>query len=112
MFWCRVDAAQRAREVRRHADDRRALANHRWPRAVAHPLHRARTRAQSLAEEAEVYADEAGAWNALRGRFTMHRINHQEAYSLGNGIHSNNAESFSAACAARRLATIISPGRI
>jgi len=24
----------------------------------------------------------------------MHRINHQEAYSLGDGLHSNNAESF------------------
>jgi hypothetical protein len=23
----------------------------------------------------------------------MHRINHQEAYSLGDGIHSNNEES-------------------
>src|ERR1700738_421871 len=48
-----VDAAQRAREVRRGADDRRAPADHRWPRAGAHPLHRARTRAQPLAEETE-----------------------------------------------------------
>ena len=47
-----------------------------------------------IARGTEVYADEAGAWNALHGRFTMHRINHQEAYSLGDGIHSNNAESF------------------
>jgi hypothetical protein len=45
-----------------------------------------------IARGTEVYADEAGAWNALHGRFTMHRINHQEAYSLGDGIHSNNAE--------------------
>ena len=48
-----VDAAQRAREVRRCADDRRAPADHRWPRAGAHPLYRARTRAQPLAEQTE-----------------------------------------------------------
>jgi transposase-like protein len=42
----------------------------------------------------EVYADEAGAWNELHGRFTMHRINHQEAYSLEGGVYTNNAESF------------------
>jgi transposase-like protein len=42
-----------------------------------------------------VYADEAGAWNELHdGRFTMHRINHHEAYSLEGDIYTNNAESF------------------
>jgi transposase-like protein len=48
-----------------------------------------------IARGTEVYADEAGAWNELHGRFTMHRINHQEAYSLEGGIYTNNAESFS-----------------
>src|SRR5580704_17866972 len=47
-----------------------------------------------IARGTEVYADEAGAWNELHGRFTMHRINHQEAYSLGDGVYTNNAESF------------------
>src|SRR5207302_6279685 len=46
----RADAAPRAGEVRRRADGRRAPANHRRPRAVDHPLHRARTRAQAAAE--------------------------------------------------------------
>jgi hypothetical protein len=34
-----ANAAQRAREVRRHAHDRRARAHHRWPRTAADPLH-------------------------------------------------------------------------
>jgi transposase-like protein len=29
----------------------------------------------------ELYADEASAWNALHARYTLHRINHEEAYS-------------------------------
>jgi transposase-like protein len=47
-----------------------------------------------IARGTEVHADEAPAWNDLHGRYTMHRINHQEAYSLGAAIHTNNAESF------------------
>jgi transposase-like protein len=47
-----------------------------------------------IARGTEVYADEAGAWNELHGRFTMHGINHQEAYSLEGGIYTNNADSF------------------
>ena len=47
-----------------------------------------------IARGATVYADEAGAWNELHGRFTMHRINHQEAYSLDGDIYTNNVESF------------------
>jgi hypothetical protein len=47
-----------------------------------------------IARGTEVYADEASAWNELHGRFTMHRINQQEAYSLEGGIYTNNAESF------------------
>ncbi len=47
-----------------------------------------------IARGTTVYADEAGAWNELHGRFTMHRINHQEAYRLDGDIYTNNAESF------------------
>jgi transposase-like protein len=43
-----------------------------------------------------LYADEAPAWDDLHARFELHRINHQEAYSLGGdkAIHTNGAESF------------------
>src|SRR6266567_1956095 len=48
-----ADPAQRAGKVCRHADDRRAPANHRRPRAAAHPLHPAGTRAQLAPEETQ-----------------------------------------------------------
>src|SRR4051812_16296273 len=51
-----ADAAQRAGEVRCRADDRRAPADHRRPRAAAHPLYRARTRAHPLAAETQTGA--------------------------------------------------------
>src|SRR5438067_10591716 len=40
-----------------------------------------------------LYADEAGGWNALHARYTMHRVNHDEAYSLGGEyeINTNSA---------------------
>lgn len=50
----------------------------------------------SVAPKTELYADEASSWNELHARFTLHRINHQEAYSLGgeHDINTNSAESF------------------
>ena len=43
-----------------------------------------------------LYADEAGSWNDLHARYELHRINHQEAYSLGGeyDINTNAAEGF------------------
>src|SRR6202047_4339781 len=49
---------------------------------------------RNLAPQTELYADEAGSWNELHARYTLHRIDHGQAYSLGDGIHSDNAESF------------------
>src|SRR2546429_7785696 len=37
----------------------------------------------------ELYADEASAWNALHARYTLHRVNHEEAYSLGGEYEIN-----------------------
>ena len=49
-----------------------------------------------IAPETTLYADEATAWNELHARYTLHRINHQEAYSLGgpDEINTNQAEGF------------------
>jgi transposase-like protein len=41
----------------------------------------------------ELMADESAAWNDLHGRYSMKRINHQEAYSLA-GACTNGAEEF------------------
>jgi transposase-like protein len=49
-----------------------------------------------VAPQTTLYADEAAGWNELHARFTLHRINHQEAYSLGGPeeINTNQAEGF------------------
>jgi transposase-like protein len=51
---------------------------------------------QRVAPQTTLYADEAGSWNALAARFTLHRIDHGEAYSLRDEAqtHTNNAEGF------------------
>ena len=43
-----------------------------------------------------LYAGEAGSCNELHSRYELHRINHQEAYSLGGeyDINTNAAEGF------------------
>ena len=62
-------------------------------RSEADALNFIRTR---IAPKTTLYADEAAAWNDLHARFVLHRINHQEAYSLGGefDINTNQAESF------------------
>jgi transposase-like protein len=51
---------------------------------------------RSVPVSTTLYADEASSWNALHARYTLHRINHQEAYSLRDEAqtHTNNAEGF------------------
>ncbi len=46
-----------------------------------------------VAKGTVIQADDASGWNELQARYEMHRINHQEAYSL-DGACSNLAESF------------------
>jgi transposase-like protein len=43
-----------------------------------------------------LYGDSAGPWNELYSRYTLHRVNHELAYSLGgeHEINTNAAESF------------------
>lgn len=45
---------------------------------------------------ATVYADEGAWWNVLKTRFgpRLKRIKHKEAFSYGNGVHTNWVESF------------------
>lgn len=47
-------------------------------------------------KSATVYADEGAWWNVLRTRFgdRLKRIKHKEAYSYGDGVHTNWVESF------------------
>jgi len=50
----------------------------------------------------------------LHARYTLHRVNHEEAYSLGgeHEINTNAAESFSPACGAASSAittTLLDP---
>jgi transposase-like protein len=47
-----------------------------------------------VARETELYADEAPGWNELHARYTLHRINHQEAYVLPGQVWTNGAESY------------------
>lgn len=41
-----------------------------------------------------IYADEAAHWDALEASFATARINHSECYSLLDGTHTNNVESY------------------
>jgi transposase-like protein len=50
---------------------------------------------RNVAPQTHLYADEAAGWDDLHARFTLERINHEEAYSIPDQqIYTNNAESF------------------
>lgn len=46
-----------------------------------------------VAKGTVIHADEANSWEGLHGNFEMHRINHQEAYSM-DGACTNWAEEY------------------
>ena len=48
---------------------------------------------QRVAKGTTVHADESAAWNPLHASFAMHRINHQDGFSIG-GACTNGAESY------------------
>ena len=51
--------------------------------------------AKRVAKDGSIfYADEATHWDALHDHLVAFRINHSEAYSLLDGTHTNNVESF------------------
>ena len=56
----------------------------------------------------ELYADEANSWNALHARYTLRRVNHEEAFSLGASLRSTRTQPnrFSPACGAARSGII------
>ncbi len=64
-----------------------------------------------VAPGTEIMADESQAWNDLGARFTMKRINHQEAYSLA-GACTNGAEEFFPVCAGLRSSSSSHRGRL
>ena len=67
-----------------------------------------------VAPQTELYADEAGSWNELPARFTLHRINHQEAYSLRDGrrrIRTTPRASLAACAGPKSGTTTMSPAR-
>jgi transposase-like protein len=41
-----------------------------------------------------LFADDSSAWNELHARYEVKRINHQLAYSMQDGTHTNGAEGF------------------
>ena len=49
---------------------------------------------QRVAKGTEIQAGEAASWNDLQARYAMQRIDHQQLYSTGSGVYTNNAEEF------------------
>ena len=106
---CYVGGHVREANLREDRVDRR-LARNRSPRrrvVVAIRERKGRTRTfitrhehqgiahilKVVSRDSTVHADEAAHWDALHAIFPTHRINHSEAYALGD-ICTNQAESY------------------
>jgi transposase-like protein len=90
--------------------DRRKAENQTGTRRVVIALRQRQGRTLTLVRKSEAegvelaetfapkattfYADEAAHWDALHSSFKTLRINHSEAYSEFNGLHTNGVESF------------------
>jgi hypothetical protein len=90
--------------------DRRKAENQNGQRRVVIALRQRQGRTLTLVRKSEAegvelantfaphakafYADEAAHWDALHSTFNTLRINHSEAYSEFNGLHTNGVESF------------------
>lgn len=90
--------------------DRRLAENQNGQRRVVIALRQRNGRIMTLVGKSEaegvaiarrvapnakaIYADEASHWDALSSDYKTVRINHSEAYSDFDGIHTNNVESY------------------
>ena len=112
---CYVGGHVRKANIREERVDRRTRANRSPRRRVVIALRERGGRTLPFVRRSEkegveiargivtegstIVADEATHWDALEWDYKSKRINHSEAYSLGNGTHTNWVESYFAAFA-------------
>lgn len=95
----RIDRIDRRRREHRKAERRSVIAlRQRGGRTLTEVFAResegvAFAKAR-IAPDAMVVADEVAHWDLLDGLFATERVNHSDAYSFLDGVHTNGAESY------------------